>query len=171
MDYIDTATTGTLFPHILLIMDLKKMLSHIKETLLSTLYLPVSSENTLHFYYYLCTHVLIASKQFLLLIDVPIQDRSKQLSIYNIFTLDIPHGSFTACYDVNTKYFGITQDETMAVEVLPQQFRICLEANGQFCTIPTPFQPLANPPSCITALYVKIQPVFRPDVSYKSGNL
>ena len=27
--------------------------------------------------------------------------------------------------------------------------------NGQFCTIPTPFQPLANPPSCITALYDK----------------
>ena len=31
----------------------------------------------------------------------------------------------------------------------------CQEANGQFCTIPTPFQPLANPPSCITALYAK----------------
>ena len=36
-----------------------------------------------------------------------------------------------------------------------QQFRICQEANGQFCTIPTPFQPLANPLSCITALYAK----------------
>ena len=43
----------------------------------------------------------------------------------------------------------------MAVEILPQQFRICQEVNGQFCTIPTPFQPLANLPSCITALYVK----------------
>ena len=43
----------------------------------------------------------------------------------------------------------------MAVEILPQQLRICQEANGQFCTIPTPFQPLANPPSCITALYAK----------------
>ena len=43
----------------------------------------------------------------------------------------------------------------MAVGILPQWFRICQEANGQFCTIPTPFQPLANPPSCITALYVK----------------
>ena len=43
----------------------------------------------------------------------------------------------------------------MAVEILPQQFRICQEANRQFCTIPTLFQPLANPPSCITAQYVK----------------
>ena len=100
-------------------------------------------------------HVLIANKQFLLLIDIPIQDRSQQLSIYKIFTLDIPHGNFTACYDINTQYLRITQDETMAIEISPQQFRICQEANGQFCNIPTPFQPLANPPSCITALYAK----------------
>ena len=80
MDYIDAATTRTFSLHILPIMDLKKMLSHIEETLPSTLHLPVSSDDTLHFYLYLCTHVLIANKQFLLLIDVPIQDWS-QLSI------------------------------------------------------------------------------------------
>ena len=107
MDYIDAATTGTFSPHILPIMDLKKMLSHIVETLPSTLHLPVSSEDTLHFYRYLHTHVLITNKQFLLLINVPIQDQSQQLTIYKIFTLDIPHGNFTACYDVNTKYLGI----------------------------------------------------------------
>ena len=75
MDYIDAATSGTLSPHILPIMDLKKMLSHIEETLPSTLHLPVSSKDTLHFYCYLHTHVLIANKQFLLLINVPIQDQ------------------------------------------------------------------------------------------------
>ena len=72
MDYIDAATTGALSPHILPIMDLMRMLSHIEETLPATLHLPVSSEDTLHFYRYLCTHVLIINKQFLLLIDVPI---------------------------------------------------------------------------------------------------
>ena len=95
MDYIDAAMTGTLCPHILPIMDLKKMLSHIEETLPSTLHLPVSSEDTLHFYWYLHMHVLITNKQFLLLIDVPFQDQSQQLSIYKIFMLDIPHGKFT----------------------------------------------------------------------------
>ena len=77
MDYIDAATTRTLSPYILPIMDLKKMLSHIEETLPSTLHLLVSSEDTLYFYRYLCTHVLIANKQFLLLINVPIQDQSQ----------------------------------------------------------------------------------------------
>ena len=43
----------------------------------------------------------------------------------------------------------------MAVEISPHQFSICQEANGQFCNILTPFQPLANPPTCITALYTK----------------
>ena len=118
MDYIDAATMGTLSLHILPIMDLKKMLSHIEETLPSTLHLPVSSEDTMHFYCYLFTHVLIANKQFILLIDVPIQDWS-QLSIYKIFTLDIPHGNFTACYDISTRYLEISQDETMAVEISP----------------------------------------------------
>ena len=119
------------------------------------MHLPVSSEDTLHFYYYLHTHFLITNQQFLLLIDISVQDHSQQLSIYKIFTLDIPHGSFTACIDVNTPYLGITQDETMVVEISQHQFSTCQEANGQYCNIPTPFQPLTNPPSCITALYTK----------------
>ena len=129
MEYIDAATTGTLSPHILPLMDLKKMLSHIEDTLPSTLHLPISSEDTLHFYCYLCTHVLMANKHFFLLINVPIQDWSQQLSTYKLFTWDILHGNFTAHYDVNTKYLRTTQDETMAVESSPQQFRICKEAN------------------------------------------
>ena len=44
---------------------------------------------------------------------------------------------------------------TMTVELSITQFQACQEANGQFCSITTPFQPLANPPSCIAALYVK----------------
>ena len=59
MDYVDVATTRTLSPHILPIMDLKKMLAHIEETLPPTLHLPVSSKDTMHFYRYLRTHVLI----------------------------------------------------------------------------------------------------------------
>ena len=103
VDYGDAATTGILSPHVLPIKDFQKMLSHIEETLLPTWHLPVSSEDTLHFYWYLCTHVPIANKQFLLLIDVPIQDRSQQLSIYKIFTSDIPHGDFIAHYNITTQ--------------------------------------------------------------------
>ena len=49
MDYINAATTRTHSPHILPIMDLKRVLSHIEETLPTTMHLPVSSEDTLHF--------------------------------------------------------------------------------------------------------------------------
>ena len=76
MEYIDTATSGTLSPHVLPFIDLQKMLQHIADTLPPTLHLPISPEDTLHFYRYLCTHILIKNKQFLLLIDIPIQDRS-----------------------------------------------------------------------------------------------
>ena len=44
----------------------------------------------------------------------------------------------------------------MAVEISQHQFSICQEASGQLnCNIYTPLQLLANPPSCITALYTK----------------
>ena len=43
----------------------------------------------------------------------------------------------------------------MGVELSTTQFQISQQANGQFCHISTPFQPLANPPMCITALNAK----------------
>ena len=43
----------------------------------------------------------------------------------------------------------------MAVELSTTQFQACQQANGQFCHISTPIQPLVNPPTCIAALYAK----------------
>ena len=61
MDYINAATSGTLSPHILPVIDLQKMLLHIEETLPLMLHLPLSSDDTLHFYSHLHTHVLIVN--------------------------------------------------------------------------------------------------------------
>ena len=117
MDYIDAATTAILSPHVLPVEDLQKMLIHIEEALPSTMHFPVSSEDTLHFYRCLCTHILITDKQFLLLIDVPIQDSTQQLEIYEVFNLAIPHGNLSAHYNIDSKYLGISYDETKAVEI------------------------------------------------------
>ena len=155
MDYINAATSGILFPHILPAMDLQKMLLQISDTLPPTLHLPVSPHDTLHFYRYLCTHVLITNKQFLLLIDIPIQDRLQQITIHKVFTLNIPHRHFSTHYDINAKHLGITKVDTMAVELSITHFQVCQAANRQFCSITTPFHPLANPPSSVSALYAK----------------
>ena len=125
MEYINVATSGILSSHVLPVIDLQKMLQHIADTLPPTLHLPISPEDTLHFYMYLHTHVLIENKQFLLLSDVLIQDRSRQISIHWILTLDILHGNYSACYDVHTKYFGVTKDVTTAVELSTTQFQAC----------------------------------------------
>ena len=77
MDYIDRETTGILSPHVLPVEDLREMLKHIEEMLPSTMHLPILSEDALHFHIYLHTHVLIADEQFLLLINVPIQDHAQ----------------------------------------------------------------------------------------------
>ena len=125
MDYIDAATSGTLPPHVLSVVDLQRMLTHIADTLPPKLHLPVSPDDALHFYRYLCTHILIENEQFLLLIEVPIQDRSQQITMHEILTLSIPHGNYSACYDIDTKYLGITKDATMAVELSTIQFQVC----------------------------------------------
>ena len=77
MDYIDVVITGILSPNVLAVEDLRKMLLHIEEAPPLTMHLPVSSEDTLHFYTYLHTHIFNGDNdQFLLLIDVPTQDHT-----------------------------------------------------------------------------------------------
>ena len=76
MNYVDAATTNILSPDILPVEDLRNMVRHIESELPSTMHLPISLDDTLYFYWYLSTHVLIAKEQFLLLINVPIQNRA-----------------------------------------------------------------------------------------------
>ena len=87
---------------------------------------------------------MIESKQFLLLIDIPIQDRAHQITLHQVFSLDIPHGNYSACYDINTRYFAVAKDATMGLKLSTTQFQTCQQANGQFCPISTPFQPLTS---------------------------
>ena len=77
VDYIDAATARILSPPVLPVEDLRKMLLHIEETLSLTMHLPVSSEDALYFYRYLCTYVLVADEQLPLLTDVPMQDHAQ----------------------------------------------------------------------------------------------
>ena len=152
MDYIDAATTGTLSPHVLPVQDLKEMLKYIEETLPSTINLPISSEDTLHFYRYLHTHILTADEQFLLLIDVLIQDCEQQIEVYEGIILDISHWNYSAHNGIENKYLGITLDETSAIEISEDQFKTCQKANWQSCILKTPLLPLTNPPTCVSAL-------------------
>ena len=155
MDYVDAATTNVLSPDILLVEDLRNMLRHRGSELPSMMHLPITSDNTLHFYQYLSTHVLIVDRQFLLLIDVPIQNRAQQLQRYEIFSLPVLYSNLLAQYKIDHKYIEVTYDETKAVAITDLQYRAHQHANRQFCRINAPFQPLTNLPSCLTALYAK----------------
>ena len=50
MNYVDAATTNVLSPDVLQVEDLRNILRHIESELPSTMHLPISSDNTLHFY-------------------------------------------------------------------------------------------------------------------------
>ena len=102
MDYIDAATTGILSPHVLPVEDLQEMLMHIEPDLPSTMHLPVSLDDTLHFYRYLCTHVLVAEEKFLLLIDVPVTHMKFRAKPRNFFGL-----SYIGQSDLHITYYGL----------------------------------------------------------------
>ena len=155
LECIDTATTGTLTPHLIPVPNLQKMLYQIESELPPNMHLPIPSSDPLHFYRYLRTHVLVEENQFLLLIDVPIQDRAQQIQIYKITNLPVPVGNYLMRYTMDNKYLGVTYDRTKAMDIQEDQFKLCKEANGQFCPLTTLLQPLMNPPSCVAALYTK----------------
>ena len=155
MDYTDAATIGILSPYVLPVEDLREMLMHIIAELQSTMYLPVSSDDILHFYQYLHTHIWVAEEQFLLLIDLPIPDWAQQLEIYQIFNLFIPRGNLSSWYDIDTKYLEIVHNEMKSIEIFEQQFTTCQWANGQFCKFEAPLQLPINQLSCITTIYTK----------------
>ena len=85
MDYIDTAMTGILSPHTLPVEDIREMLSHIEETLPSIMHLPVLSEDALHFYRYICIHVLFADQE------------SQQYKHTNIYSSECLENNFNNC--------------------------------------------------------------------------
>ena len=135
---------------------MKQLANHVLESELPpNMHLPISSSDPLHFYRYLRSHVLVEESQFLLLIDVPIQDRAQQIQIYKIINLPVPVGNYSMRSTMDNKYLGITYDRTKAMDIPEDQFKICKEANGQFCLLTTPLQPLTNAPSCVAALYTK----------------
>ena len=155
LEYIYTATTSTLTPHLIPVPDLQKMLYQMESELPPNMHLPIPSSDLLHFYRYLRSHVLVEESQFLLLIGVPIQDRAQQIQIYKIINLPVPVGNYSMRYTMDNKYLGVTYDRTKAMDIPEDQFKICKEANGQFCPLTTPLQPLTNPPSSVAALYTK----------------
>ena len=134
---------------------LTEMLYQIESELPPNMHLPIPSSDPLHFYRYLRSHVLVEESQFLLRIDVPIQDRAQQIQIYKIINLPVPVGNYSMRYTMDNKYLGVTYDRTKVMDISEDQFKLCKEANGQFCPLTTPLQLLMNPPLCVAALYTK----------------
>ena len=60
------------------------------------MHLPISLDDTLHFFQNLNKQVLMEDNQFLLLINVPIQNRAQQLQIYEVLHLPVLHSYLLA---------------------------------------------------------------------------
>ena len=84
-------------------------------------------------------------RQFMLLINVPIQNRAQQLQIYEVFSLSVPHSNLSAQYKINHKIIGViiwwnkgSCYHRSAVQSLPPCKWTVLQNK---CTIPTLHKP------------------------------
>ena len=89
------------------------------------------------------TNVLIVEGRLLLLTNVPIQNRAKQLQIYEVFNLPIPHSNLSAQYKIDHSYIGVIYEETKAVSIMNQQYIACQHKTvlQNKCTLPTSHKP------------------------------
>ena len=72
-------------------------------------------------------------------------------------------------YDIDTKYLGITYDETRAVEILDQQFITCQQANRQFAALTLLSNHLPTHPHVLQLSMPRTKQGLRKDVLYRSG--
>ena len=127
-------TTNILSPDILPVEDLSSMLRHIESELPSIMHLPISLVDTLNFYWYLNTHVLIVERQFLLLINVAIQNRVQQLLIYEVFNLSVPNNNLSAQYKINHRYIGshtIKQRQLLSLTNSTKTFSMLMDSSAE----------------------------------------
>ena len=62
-------------------------------------------------------------------------------------------------------------NERKVVAILGQQYIACQHANGQFCRINAPFQPLMNPPWCIIDLHAQNDQAVREQCSLSMSHV
>ena len=109
--------------------DLRSMLRHIESELPSTMYLPIPFDDILNFYWYLNTNVLKPEGQFMLIIDVPIQNTAQQLQIYEVFNLPVCHSNLSANTKVTTGTCNIVKNMKRLSYHFSFSFKIILSFN------------------------------------------
>ena len=95
----------------------------------------------------------------------PYKTEHNSFKIYEVFSLPVQCSNLSAEYKFNYKYIRMTYDQTKTVAITDLQYRTFQHPNRQFCRINAPFQPLANLPSCVTALYDKKDQVVKEQCS------
>ena len=148
MDFVDAATTNVLSPDIFPVADLRNSLRHIESELPPRMHPPISSDNTLHFYLYLNTHVLIEMGSSYSFSIGPCKTEHNSFKIYKVSSLPVPHTYLSPEYKANNKYIGVRYDDKgschlrSAIQNLSECQWTVLQDR---CTIPT----LANMQSCM----------------------
>ena len=159
-EYLRTMASHEVNPMVLLPYSLRQVLKSIKEEMRQNprLELPYDPDQDIWSYYSIMRVSPVIMEDFLLVIlKVPLIDKSLQMDLYKIHSLPALHPKLNirCTYQQEGKYLAIGKHGLYAALPSENDIRICMTTSGGLCMINQALYPIERIEWCIFALFIK----------------
>ena len=119
---------------------------------------------------------LVMDKMLVILMTIPVLDKSLELNIYQVHNLPaIPPGQeVAALYQLESRYFAIGKHGMYVTLPTEQSVRVCLQTELAICILEQALYPVKHITWCVYALFIDDEPRIKRDCKYTvskvSGN-
>ena len=119
---------------------------------------------------------LVMDKMLVILMTIPVLDKSLELNIYQVHNLPaIPPGQeVAALYQLESRYFAIGKHGMYVTLPTEQSVRVCLQTGLAICILEQALYPVKHITWCVYALFIDDEPRIKRDCKYTvskvSGN-
>ena len=120
---------------------------------------------------------IVMDKMLVILITIPVLDKSLELNIYQVHNLPaIPPGQeVAALYQLESRYFAIGKHGMYVILPMEQSVRTCLQTELAICILEQALYPIKHITWCVYALFIDHEERIKRDCKYSvtkvSGNI
>ena len=120
--------------------------------------LPRDHTKNIQWYYRNLRSILLPQNNaFHIVIAVPLARTDSIFTIYEAFSIPIPHPKLDLVvrYSMETTHIAISTDKTSYVMLSGSELSKCVTADTTYCSFRQPVRSIAHSPSCVSALFLK----------------
>ena len=109
-----------------------------------------------NYYKILRIYPIVLEDYLVIMIDIPLVDKSRELNIYKAHNLPILHPLLkkTFQYQLESEYFGITSDVSHVTLLKEVEIIKCIIIGQHFCNLESPLYPLEKADWCVVSLFI-----------------